>query len=78
MAKMAIIVEVELENDDEGFAKSADILDKLKPIFQGESGVKVYGAVKETADAILLILSGPPYPGEEDGTAPEDAQASGR
>lgn len=52
--KMVIVVEFDAPTNDP--SRAQEILNILKPQFQGEGDVKVYGAVKETADAILELL----------------------
>lgn len=57
MAKMVIVIEFEIPEDEQvGFEKSREMLQKVKPIFKDQSDVKVYGAIRETADTILDVL----------------------
>lgn len=54
------------KNSLEGFQEN---LTKVKPIFEGDTSVKVYGAVRETAEEIIDIL-------EAGRKAPEEAESN--
>lgn len=66
MAKMILVVAFDIPDDDRaGFEKSQEMLQTIKPMFAEESGVQVYGATKETADAIIgFLVDGLPEPEE--------------
>jgi hypothetical protein len=51
-----MVVVIEIEDIDPDANKAREILQSVKPVFSDRGDVKVYGAVRETADAILDIL----------------------
>lgn len=57
--RMVVAVTFPLNPDERvGFAESQRILQTLKPHFQRQKDVLVYGAVREVADQIIMILEG--------------------
>ena len=51
--KMVIVIEFETSGHEDARA----VLQQVKPIFKDQSGVKVYGASHETAQAIIDFLN---------------------
>lgn len=47
-----------LQSMEEGYDQTRDVMQKLKTLFAGKDEVMVYGAIKEQADQIIMILDG--------------------
>lgn len=57
--RMTVVVTFPLSEDQElGFKESQHILQTLKPHFADQPDVKVFGAVRDKADQIIMILEG--------------------
>jgi hypothetical protein len=61
--KMIAVIAFDVDDDDPG--KLQDVMEKAKPIFETEMGLKLYAAIDETAEAIIGFLTdGLPEPVE--------------
>jgi hypothetical protein len=57
--RMTVVVTFPLASDTrEGFEYWQGIMQKLKSLFDGQEEVKIYGAVKDVADQLIMILDG--------------------
>lgn len=57
--RMTVVVTFPIPDSDAiGHAMAQDILGRLKPHFKDQPDVKVFGAVRDKADQIIMILEG--------------------
>lgn len=57
--RMTVVVSFPLNADTHvGFAETLRILQSIKPIFADRPEIQVYGAVKDMADQIIMIMEG--------------------
>lgn len=54
--RAAIVISFDVPPGKNSLMGFQENLNKVKPIFEGDSSVKVYGAVSGTAEAIIEIL----------------------
>lgn len=57
--RMTVVVTFPLaDNNEIGFKKSQEVLGEMKKVFADQDDVQVYGAIRESADQIIMILNG--------------------
>ena len=58
MDKAVIVISTDIPAGKKSLDVFQENLSKVKEIFEGQEGIKVYGAVSDAADEIIKILEG--------------------